>query len=52
MMAAITKLRMTADEFIPWAMNQPKRYELVGGEVVAMSPERVGHTERSRSAIP
>ena len=39
------KLRMTADEFIPWAMNQPKRYELVGGEVVAMSPERVGHTE-------
>jgi Uma2 family endonuclease len=45
MMTAITKLPMTADEFIPWAMNQPKRYELVGGEVVAMSPERVGHTE-------
>ena len=45
MMTAVTKLRMTADEFIPWAMNQPKRYELVGGEVVAMSPERVGHTE-------
>jgi Uma2 family endonuclease len=44
-MTAHTKLRMTADEFMPWAMNQPKRYELVGGEVVAMSPERVGHTE-------
>ena len=42
-MTAHTKLRMTADEFIPWAMNQSKRYELVGGEVVAMSPERVGH---------
>jgi Uma2 family endonuclease len=44
-MTAHTKLRMTADEFIPWAMNQPKRYELVEGEVVAMSPERVGHAE-------
>ena len=34
---------MTADEFIPWAMNQPRRYELVSGGVVAMSPERAGH---------
>jgi Uma2 family endonuclease len=42
-MTAVTKLRMTADEFIPWAMGQPKRYELVEGEVVAMSPERAGH---------
>ena len=42
-MTAVTKLRMTADEFIPWAMNQPKRYELVSGEVVAMSSERAGH---------
>lgn len=44
-MTAVTKPRMTADEFIAWAMNQPRRYELVGGEVVAMSPERVGHVE-------
>ena len=44
-MTAHTKLRMTADEFIPWAMNQPKRHELVAGEVVAMSPERVGHAD-------
>lgn len=43
-MTAHTKLRMTADEFIPWAMNQPKRYELVEGEVVPMSPERAAHT--------
>src|SRR3954452_18112900 len=42
-MTAHTRLRMTADEFIPWAMNQPRRYELASGEVVAMSPERAGH---------
>ena len=37
--------RMSADEFLRWAMEQPqgKRYELVGGEVVAMSPERSSH---------
>jgi Uma2 family endonuclease len=39
------KKPMTVDEFIPWAMTQPKgRFELVNGEVVAMSPERVGRT--------
>jgi Uma2 family endonuclease len=34
--------RMTADEFLDWAMAQPEgaRYELVTGEVVAMAPER------------
>jgi Uma2 family endonuclease len=44
-MSATTKLRMTADEFIVWAMEQPEgeRYELVAGEVFAMAPERVGH---------
>lgn len=44
-MSATTNLRMTADQFIAWAMEQPegKRYELVAGEVFAMSPERVGH---------
>jgi Uma2 family endonuclease len=35
---------MTADAFIDWTMAQPTgRYELVAGEVVAMSPERAGH---------
>jgi Uma2 family endonuclease len=45
-MTALTKSRMTADEFIAWAMQQPEgeRYELVAGEVVAMAPERVSHT--------
>ena len=36
--------RMTADEFIAWAMEQPRgRFELAGGEVVAMAPERSLH---------
>jgi Uma2 family endonuclease len=37
--------RMTADEFIAWAMEQPEgeRYELVAGEVVGMAPERAAH---------
>jgi len=36
---------MTADEFIAWAMTRPEteHYELVGGEVVGMAPERSGH---------
>jgi Uma2 family endonuclease len=44
-MSATVPKRMTADEFIAWAMEQPegKRYELVAGEVVAMAPERVAH---------
>jgi Uma2 family endonuclease len=37
--------RMTSDEFIAWAMEQPEtsHYELVAGEVVAMAPERSVH---------
>jgi Uma2 family endonuclease len=44
--------RMTADEFIEWAMALPdgKRYELVGGEAVAMSPERAVHTRTKARA--
>ena len=44
------RAHMTADEFIPWAMAQPEgcRYELVAGQVVAMSPERAGHNESKR----
>ncbi len=35
---------MTSEQFIDWAMRQPSgRYELVDGEIVAMSPERAGH---------
>lgn len=39
------KKRLTANEFIAWAMERPEHehYELVGGEIVAMTPERIGH---------
>ncbi len=44
-MSATAPARMTAEEFIAWAMEQPEgeRYELVAGEVVSMAPERVAH---------
>jgi Uma2 family endonuclease len=44
-MSATKPARMTADEFIAWAMQQPEgqRYELVAGEVVGMAPERAAH---------
>jgi Uma2 family endonuclease len=40
--------RMTVDQYLSWAMAQPDRprYELVGGEVVAMAPERAVHARR------
>ena len=39
--------RMTVDEFIAWAIEQPEteHYELSHGEVVAMAPERVSHAQ-------
>jgi Uma2 family endonuclease len=41
---APNKGQMTVDDFIAWAIAQPSgRYELLDGEVYAMSPERVGH---------
>ncbi|MCA9609509.1 MAG: Uma2 family endonuclease [Myxococcales bacterium] len=44
-MTAVRRTRLTADEFFAWAAEQPpsQRFELVSGEVVAMSPERAGH---------
>jgi Uma2 family endonuclease len=36
--------RMTADEFVAWAMRQELgRYELIDGAVVQMNPERLVH---------
>ena len=42
---AALPMRMSAPDFIAWAMRQPegRRYELVGGRVVAMAPERNRH---------
>ena len=34
---------MTVGEFLPWAKQQPERWELLDGVPMAMSPERVIH---------
>jgi Uma2 family endonuclease len=36
---------MTASEFLAWAVQQPERWELFDGIPIAMSPERVIHSE-------
>ena len=44
--------RFTADEFFVWAAEQESgRFELSGGVVVAMAPERVGHSLAKVDAI-
>jgi Uma2 family endonuclease len=45
MMNVLTKPQMNVDEFLDWAVGRPGRYELFRGEVMAMSPETVGHAE-------
>ncbi len=43
-MASAPLKRMTVDEFLVWADTQPgRRFELVHGQPVAMSPERARH---------
>ncbi len=42
-MVALRKERMTVNEFLPWAKQQPERWELFDGVPMAMSPERVIH---------
>lgn len=42
--------RMTTDEFLAWAEGRSGRYELIDGQVIAMSPERVQHAEVKASA--
>jgi Uma2 family endonuclease len=44
-MTVLTKPRMTVDQFLAWAMDQPGRYELHHGEVFVMSPENAAHAE-------
>lgn len=44
-MGALTKTRMTVDEYLAWAEHNPGRYELLEGEVYAMSPEGARHAE-------
>lgn len=45
-MVALPKWRMTVDEYLGWALEQPGRFELLDGVVYAMSPESAGHAER------
>ena len=49
-MSEPARQRMTSDEFIAWAMEQPEtcRYELIAGEVVPMAPERSAHASSQR----
>lgn len=44
-MTVLTKPRMTVDEYLVWAQDQPSRYELHKGEVHVMSPETAGHAD-------
>jgi Uma2 family endonuclease len=42
-MQQLAKPKMTVDEFLAWAEENPGRYELSEGEVYAMSAERLEH---------
>ncbi len=42
-MFASAPQKMSVDEFINWAMDQPGRYELINGVPLAMAPERAIH---------
>jgi Uma2 family endonuclease len=44
-MAALTKTRMSVDEYLAWAEGRPGRYELLDGTVYAMTPERAIHAQ-------
>jgi Uma2 family endonuclease len=44
-MNVLAKPRLTVDEFLSWAVEQPGRHELFRGEVIGMSPETAGHAE-------
>jgi len=50
-MASAPLKRMTVDEFLAWAETQPgRRFELVHGQPVAMSPERARHANAKHAA--
>jgi len=44
-MSAVLQHKMTVDEYLAWAEQQPGRYELYAGTVYAMAPERARHAE-------
>jgi len=47
----IPKVRMNVDEFLAWSERQPDdRYELVDGEIVAMTRDTIGHNQAKGAA--
>lgn len=50
-MNALAKQKITVDEFLAWADGQEGRYELIDGEIFAMSPQRVGHAITKLKAV-
>ncbi|MDB5645921.1 Uma2 family endonuclease [Methylobacterium sp.] len=44
-MSVQPKPRLSVEEFLAWAEHQPGRFELLDGEIFAMSPQRVRHAE-------
>jgi Uma2 family endonuclease len=49
--SAIPKVRMNVDEFLAWSERQPDdRYELVDGEIVAMTRDTIGHNRAKGDA--
>ncbi len=50
-MSALAKQKMTVDEFLAWAEGREGRYELIEGEVFAMSPQRVSHAVIKLNAV-
>ncbi|HUB14887.1 MAG TPA: Uma2 family endonuclease [Acetobacteraceae bacterium] len=42
--------RLTREEYLRWVENEPKRYERIAGEPVAMAPERVQHVRVKSSS--
>lgn len=49
-MVALPKQKMTVDEYLAWAKYNPGRYELIDGEIFAMSPQSVGHGDGKAAA--
>lgn len=47
-MQALPKQKMDAGAFLVWAECQEGRYQLVRGEILAMAPERVAHSDIKR----
>jgi Uma2 family endonuclease len=45
LVSALSKHKMTVDEYLVWTEGRPGRYELYAGAVYAMAPERAGHAE-------